>query len=184
MDKILQENAELKAKVQFLHRALSGANNRPCVDDQLITPASERSCVESGDFSYRISESCLPNNLDETTAYWDPKSKALTDQQHLTYVNQTRQAMEATATYFRAAQAAALPHSVKYTKDTRSLSGTARVLYGIATSSAREFPEIVDAVFETWAKELPREQLIIAGGLRDDDATEGLEDKARIMTDD
>ena len=48
------------------------------------------------------------------------------------------------------------------------LRGTARVLYAVATCSAPGFPPIVDAIFETWGSDLPRKQLVLAGGLKDD----------------
>jgi hypothetical protein len=58
-----------------------------------------------------------------------------------------------------------------------ALFGSARVLYGIATCSAPGFPPIVDAIFDTWGKKLPRQQLVLAGGLRDDNI-EGLVQEA------
>ena len=48
------------------------------------------------------------------------------------------------------------------------LRGTVRVLYAVATCSAPGFPPIVDAIFETWGSDLPRKQLVLAGGLKDD----------------
>lgn len=68
---------------------------------------------------------------------------------------------------------ATLPKPKVYSMNPSLFIGKARVLYGIATCSAAGFPAIVDAVFETWAQKLPREQLVIAGGLRDD-AVDGL----------
>jgi len=47
------------------------------------------------------------------------------------------------------------------------------VLYGIETCSAKKYTDIVDAVFETWAKNVPRKHVIMVGGLHDD-AKKGL----------
>lgn len=47
------------------------------------------------------------------------------------------------------------------------------VLYGIETCSAKKYTDIVDAVFETWAKNVPRKHVIMVGGLHDD-AEKGL----------
>ena len=64
----------------------------------------------------------------------------------------------------------------QYSVDQSTLYGDARVLYGIATCSAPGFPDIVEAIFDTWAKPLPRQQLILSGGLRDDNL-DGLQDE-------
>ena len=62
-----------------------------------------------------------------------------------------------------------------YTMDSSRLQGKTKVLYGIATCALPKFTKIMDAVLDTWAASLPREQLVIAGGVHDDFA-DGLVD--------
>jgi len=47
------------------------------------------------------------------------------------------------------------------------------VLYGIYTSNVSDYTHMLDAQFETWAKDLPRKDIVVSGSHRDD-AIEGL----------
>ena len=105
-----------------------------------------------------------------TAAASAPKSSKEKETELAQYRKQTRKSIQALAAKVATA---AKNESKVYTMSKSSLLGKARVLYGIATCSAAGFPAIVDAVFDTWAQKLPREQLVIAGGLRDD-AADGL----------
>merc|ERR1712113_173872 len=50
-----------------------------------------------------------------------------------------------------------------------------QVLYGIESCSGKYYVEMVDAQLNTWGKEVPRENIIIVGGPRDDAAV-GIEE--------
>lgn len=72
-------------------------------------------------------------------------------------------------------RAAKTPRPASHAMDSSRLQGNAKVLYGIATCALPKFAGIMDAVLDTWAAGLPREQLVIAGGVHND-FNEGLVD--------
>jgi len=56
---------------------------------------------------------------------------------------------------------------------------TASVLYGLASCSRQDWQNMVQGQLETWASDLPRESLIIVGGVHDD-FHQGLAPQARM----